>query len=336
MNQRNEGEILRRISRRFDGRPDRAGQPRVVLGMGDDAAILSSGANHELVISSDMFLEGTHFLRRLYSPESVGYKALARAVSDLAAMGAKPHSFLLTIGLPAAATGKWLNGFLAGLQQAAETFRIALIGGDATRYSSIILEITVLGTVPGGKAVLRSGTRPGDIIFVTGQLGAAELGRRLLPQRPGIRLTRPTMGHPLLSAQMFPQPPIEFAQRLAAEGLATAMIDLSDGLSSDLTRLCEASGVGARIEVSSLPLVRIPRIRSARKEDPVELALHGGEDYGLLFTCHPPHLARLRKISRSQKITPIGDITRSRKIEISDALGNVKILAARGWDPFRD
>jgi thiamine-monophosphate kinase len=358
-----ENAILRRMLRAFPRRAQRSLAPYIRVGMGDDAALLDFPAATTLAISADAFLEGVHFLPRLHSPESIGYKALARAVSDLAAMGARPHSFLLALALPRECTGIWLGKFLIGLRRAADTFQISLIGGDTTRHPSVMVQVTVIGVVPRsfssrstvsgsfatpprasrsisslGAGILRSGTRPGDSIFVTGQLGAAELGLHLLPHWPGRPLTRPSTRHPLLSAHLFPRPPIELALRLAAAGIPSAMMDISDGLSSDLPRLCKASGVGARIEIARLPLVRIPRIPQGRERDPVELALHGGDDYGLLFSvpaARLPHLARLKPRRPGEKISCIGQITRSGKIETVDAAGRAQPLLPRGWDPFR-
>jgi thiamine-monophosphate kinase len=335
MTKLDEKTILRRIIRSFSGIVLPRTTPQIRAGIGDDAALLSFKSAGDLALSTDWFLEGVHFLRKLHSPESVGYKALARAVSDLAAMGARPHSFLLALALPDTHTGKWLSRFLIGLRRAAETFRVRLIGGDTTRNSSIVAQITVMGILPSGGAVMRSGAKPGDFIFVTGQLGAAELGLRILPYWPGTPLTRPSLRHPLLSAQMFPRPPVEFAQRVARRSLVTAMMDLSDGLSTDIARLCEAGCVGARIDLSRLPIVRIPRIPCAKKENAVELAFHGGDDYGLLFTMPKSRMRELKTLQRGERVTCIGEITRERKIVTMDSQGRIHPLISEGWDPFR-
>jgi thiamine-monophosphate kinase len=333
-----ENAILRRILRAFPPRRQSPASLRILTGIGDDAAVLAVPAASMLAISTDSFLEGVHFLRRLHSPESIGYKALARAVSDLGAMGARPHSFLLALALPRKLMGPWLGKFLVGLRRASDAFQIPVIGGDTTCHPSVMVQVTVLGVVSPSAGILRSGACPGDLIFVTGQLGAAELGFHLLPHWPGRPLTRPTARHPLLSAHMFPRPPVELAFHLAAARVPSAMMDVSDGLSTDLARLCQASRVGARVEIARLPLVRIPRIPQAQERDPVGLALHGGEDYGLLFTVPPSRLARLgrlQRFARKEKITHIGEITPAGKIETVDAAGRVQPLLPGGWDPFR-
>lgn len=335
MTKLDEEVILRRIVRGFSGLALPPATPQIRAGIGDDAALIKFRDKCELAASTDAFLEGIHFFPKLHSPESVGYKALARAVSDLAAMGARPHSFLLALALPETYTGKWLSRFLIGMRRAAQAFKIRLIGGDTTRNSSIAVQVTVLGILPPGQGVLRSGARPGDLIYVTGQLGAAELGLRILTYWPGTPLMRPSPRHPLLSAHMFPRPPLEFAQRVVHRPLVTAMMDVSDGLSSDIARLCEASGVGASIDVTRLPLVRIPRIPCAKKENAVELALHGGDDYGLLFTMPKSGQRTLERLKRGERVTCIGEITRERKIVTVDSQGRVQLLRPNGWDPFR-
>lgn len=330
-----EEAILRRILHAFPPRNPGSRFPKIRTGMGDDAALLDFSAASTLAISTDAFLEGVHFLPALHSPESVGYKALARAVSDLASMAARPHSFLLTLALPPERTGEWFGKFLAGVRRAADMFEISLIGGDTTCTPAVMVQVTVLGVVSQTTGVLRSGARPSDLIFVTGQLGAAELGLHLLPHWSGRPLTKPSARHPFLSAHMFPRPPLELALRLAAAHITSAMMDISDGLSTDLTRLCKASRLGARIEIAHLPLVRIPRTPQARERDPVELALHGGDDYGLLFTVPQARLRQLKALRTHERITCIGEITSRRKIVTVDLEGHIQALLPRGWDPFR-
>lgn len=313
--------------------------------MGDDAALLRAGAGYETILTCDWFLEGTHFLKDIHPADAVGWRCLARAVSDVAAMGGAPRCFLLSLALPATHTGRWLDQFLRGLRRAARKFECVLAGGDTTRDERILINVTVVGEVPAGKAVRRSGARPGDVIFVSGRLGEAELGLRLL-RRGG-----KWVGDPLLRKHLYPEPRLAQGRWLAERGVVTAMMDLSDGLSTDLPRLCSASGVGARIEAAKLPvvlrgrekMVRAPdRASGARKKerggrslDPVELALNGGDDYELLFTVSPLKLRKLRSARLPGRITPIGVITGGKDIHLVHADGREERLRSRGWDPFR-
>jgi thiamine-monophosphate kinase len=306
------------------------------LGVGDDAAVIAARPATEWAVSSDGFLEGVHFLADTHPADSIGYKALARATSDLAAMGARPRFFLLTLALPHDCIGRWLDRFLGGLKRAARHFGMTLIGGDTTKNPSIFISITVIGDIASGRAITRSGARPGDLIYATGTLGAAQLGLLLLKngQPIGRRLHSS-----LLEAHLYPRVRLNWGTWLARHQLASAMIDVSDGLSTDLSRLCAASGVGARIWADRIPCVTIPTGRSktlARSGlSPLELALNGGEDYELLFTVRPSNLKRLARAPRSAELTQIGQIVRPRQLTLILGDGTEQPLVRGGWDPFR-
>ena len=173
-----ESQLVERIARAL--LPRRAARSRLKIGIGDDAAILSPAARTECVLSCDTFLEDVHFRLKTHPPDSVGYKALARATSDLAAMGATPRYFLLTLALPNARTGSWLDALLKGISRAARELGITVIGGDTTQSRAVFISITVLGEIAPGRALTRSGARPGDIIYVSGKLGRAQLGMDLV------------------------------------------------------------------------------------------------------------------------------------------------------------
>jgi thiamine-monophosphate kinase len=301
------------------------------LGIGDDAAILRPDRASEWVLTCDPFLEDVHFLVAAYPAEAVGYKALARATSDIAAMGARPEIFLLSLAIPASRAGRWLDGLLAGMGRAAREFGLRLAGGDVAKNSKIDLNITVIGSVAPGKALRRSGARPSDGIYVSGRLGQAQLGLELILR--GL-YTKPRWKK-LLAPQFYPKPALALGQWLWQRGVASAAMDISDGLSIDLRRLCEASGVGARIEAAKIPCVTIPDgLRSLRLNPPM-LALHGGEDYGLLF-CVPKRLeARVPRTFRGVALTRVGEIVRGREVKLIDAQGKAAPLEPRGWDHFR-
>jgi thiamine-monophosphate kinase len=307
------------------------GRPSLSLGIGDDAALFRPKSGHELILTCDWFLEGTHFLRREHPPDSIGWKSLARAVSDIAAMGGAPRCCLMSLALPSTHTGRWLELFLGGLRRASSKFHCVLAGGDTTRRDQILINITVVGEVPSGQAILRSGAGPGEILYVSGRMGEAELGLRILQRCP--RLARSHSD--LIKKHLYPEPRLALGQWLLRKGFATAMLDLSDGLSSDLPRLCAASSVGAQLQLASLPKTQYLDIALRLRLDPAELALHGGDDYELLFTV-PAHKANLLP-QRFQGIplTPVGVITRKRALLLQEKPGPLRPLRPCGWDPFR-
>jgi len=325
-----EGVVLERIER-IAGRVGVRGAG-VRLGIGDDAAIFRGTKGFNQILTCDWFLEGSHFLRDKHPADAVGWKCLARAVSDIAAMGGVPRCFLLSLALPESHTGLWLEEFLGGLRLAAKQFECMLIGGDTTRRRDILVNVTVVGEARTGQAVLRSGARPGDILFVSGRLGEAELGLRQIRQSQ----RRANIRDPLLRKHLYPAPRLALGRWLAERGRASAMMDLSDGLSTDLPRLCAASGVGARVEAAKIPAVRLPNQVSAKHgTDPLALALHGGDDYELLFTVPQKKLRRLPRSFRGIPITEIGEVTHEKELLLVDKVGREVRLPNRGWDPFR-
>ena len=299
------------------------------VGADDDAAIWQPRKGQETILTSDWFLEGTHFLRELHPAESVGWKCLARAASDIAAMGGIPRCFLLNLALPKTATGKWLSGFLRGLRRAAHALRCALAGGDTTRQERILINVTVVGEVAKGRAVLRSGARPDDLLFVSGRLGEAELGLRLLRKSRGKART----GSDAVRKHLYPEPRLALGNWLARNRLASAMMDVSDGLSTDLARLCEQSGVGAVTSEGALPTAK-----GVSRAEAVRLALHGGDDYELLFTVPASRIRRFRRLWRGQQgvaISCIGGITRKAGLFLVKDEAVAEELVPGGWDPFR-
>jgi len=302
----------------------------VRIAIGDDAAIWRRRVGYETVLTCDWFLQGTHFLPDRHPPDSVGWKCLARAVSDIAAMGAEPRCFLLSLALSDSRTGAWLDHFLRGLRAASMKLKCPVAGGDTTRNHQILMNVTVVGECRRGLALLRSGAKPGDAIFVTGRLGEAEYGLRLLRERKG----RVNWRDALLRKHLYPEPRLAAGAWLAERKLATAMMDLSDGLSSDLPRLCRASGVGARIEEGRLPVVRLAG-RDTKRFDATQLALNGGDDYELLFTVAEKNVARIPRRLGGVSVTRIGELTSARKIVLASADDRSHEIESGGWDPFR-
>jgi thiamine-monophosphate kinase len=326
----NEDSLVQRIARVF-AQGQTHGRSALKAGVGDDAALLAPRRGYETILTCDWFLEGTHFLRDRHPADAVGWKCLARAVSDIAAMGGQPRCFLLSLALPQTYTGHWLDEFLLGLRRAARKFCCFLAGGDTTRRKEILINVTVVGEVREGQAVLRSGAKPGDVIFVSGRLGEAELGLRLLRSAKAVANKR--IG--AVKKHLYPEPRLALGRWLADKCLANAMMDLSDGLSSDLPRLCAASGVGATIEEAKLPIVPTAVDKRTERFDGLQLALDGGDDYELLFAVPREKVARIPRSSRGLLLTNIGEITRGRIIFRKDKNNGKLELAAGGWDPFR-
>jgi thiamine-monophosphate kinase len=330
MNTRNtpENDFIRRI--RSAGAGNSRRDSAVQLGIGDDAALFSPRRGYETILTCDWFLEGTHFLCDKHPADSVGWKCLARAVSDIAAMGGEPRCFLLSLALPETHTGGWLNEFLAGLRRAARKFKCPLAGGDTTRRDEILMNVTVVGEVRSGCALLRSDAQPGDLIYVSGRLGEAELGLRRLRS-----MRRIGKGDARLRKHLYPEPRIALGRWLSHYGTATSMLDLSDGLSTDLTRLCAASGVGARLEASRIPTASKSKQFGIKNVDDLDLAMNGGDDYELLFTVRPSKTNRIPRAFQGVPLSAIGEIKRDRRLKVIQLDGQETELRSGGWDPFR-
>ena len=305
----------------------RRGVPRgrgVITGIGDDCAVLRIPAGHQVLVTTDFTIEGVHFRRAWHPPEVVGFRCLARGLSDLAAMGGDPQAAFLSLALPRELRQNWIDQFMKGLLGLASSFNVALAGGDTSESPhGVLADIVVVGSVPKGWSILRSSARPGDRLYVTGELGgaAAALGEFMAGRKASPK-DFPRHFHP--------DPRVAVGRFLRKQKLASAMIDLSDGLSTDLAHLCEESGVGAEIVEAAIPRARIGKKGNALD---IDHALHGGEDYELLFTAHPgkhvPH--RIAGVA----VTLIGEITRSRRVIIRSPNRKGSPLQAQGWQHFR-
>jgi len=306
------------------GRPG-ASRRVVFTGIGDDCAVLRLPPGHESLVTTDFTLEGIHFRRDWHPPESVGHRCLTRGLSDIAAMGGEPVAAFLSLALPGDLPQSWVDHFARGLISLAEKFGITLAGGDtAESPNGILADIVVVGTAPKGKSVLRSGARPGQRIFVSGELGGSAAALVRLRSNPKKKLDpRGFRRH------FYPEPRVELGRVLRQKGLASAMIDTSDGLSTDLAHLCEESGVGAELDAALIPRARVAK--PARQVD-LDLALHGGEDYELLFTA--PSGKRIPAQIAGVALTEIGRITRLPKIFLRTRPNIVLELEPRGWQHF--
>jgi len=317
------------IARHFTraGRHGLPGQaPGVALGVGDDCALLAPAPGQQLAVSTDMLVEGRHFLSTI-APERLGHKALAVNLSDLAACGAEPFAFTLALALPRG-DDNFAAGLARGLFALADAYGIALVGGDTTA-GPLTLSITVLGQVPPGRALLRSGARAGDRLWVSGQLGDARLALEVF--RGTVDVTGTAFDR-VRRAMELPQPRVSLG--LALRGVATSAIDLSDGLVGDLGHVLARSGVGATVEVDAIPRSEIVAMHPRALQHTCVLA--GGDDYELLFTAPPAQDEAVRAAGARAgvAVTPIGRIEAEAGLRFMDATGAPLAFAERGFDHF--
>jgi len=306
----------------------------VRLGIGDDCALLGVRAGEELAVTTDLSIAGRHFRLDWHPAEAVGHRTLARGLSDLAAMGARPVAAFLSLGLPGEltrATGRraaWVTRFFDGLLALADAAKTPLAGGDLAETPIAVADIVLVGAVRRGRALLRSGARAGDLLYVTGALGGAAAGLARLAEFAGMGTgTRlPKRLELVLRPHLYPQPRIAQGLWLAGHRLATAALDLSDGLSTDLAHLCEESGGAAVVDAAALPIA---------PGATMEQALNGGEDYELLFTARAD--AKVPRSIGGVRVTRIGRMVKARRGQAQVTLVTERgrePLAARGWEHF--
>ena len=314
-------------------------------GIGDDAAVFRQRAGRDTVITADLLVEDIDFRRRSTPPDALGHKALAVSLSDIAAMGARPRYALLSVGVHCAIwRTRFLEDFYEGFFALAARTGVALIGGDVSRTPEhIVIDCIVLGEAKHKHMIQRAGARPGDQLFVTGALGGATAGLRELESRRGRRNASATARARRLSArertaliarQQRPEPRLTWGALLGEQRLASAMIDLSDGLSSDLAHLCRASDAGALIEAASIPVD--PNIAAAGFDNSAALdfALHGGEDFELLFAVSPRKAARLPRELDGAPVTRIGEVRPVAEGLKIRAHGRTRTLKPAGFQHF--
>jgi thiamine-monophosphate kinase len=312
----------------------------VALGIGDDCAILRPPAGSEVLVTTDFTLENRHFRRDLHPAESVGHRCLARGLSDIAAMGAAPLAAFLSLALPremmATAAGRlWVERFFSGLHALGVRYRTPLAGGDTAESPAglILADIVLVGSAPAGRSLRRSGAKAGDALYCTGSLGgaAAELAGMLARGRM-VRVA--AKNRPGSHPHLFPEPRIGVGAALLRRGLATACLDISDGLSTDLMHLCAESGVDAEVNEAALPIH--PLAAKLGREAGLKMALHGGEDYELLFAA--PASVKMPRSIAGVAITRIGSVTRRRRgqprMTLVDADGSRSTLEPAGWEHF--
>ena len=357
-----------RKPRRGQGNAEALSIPAVALGIGDDCAILRPSAGSEVLVTTDFTLETVHFRREWHAPESVGHRCLARGLSDLAAMGAKPLAAFLSLALPAelvrssAGRPSWRERFFDGFLSLADKNKVPLAGGDTAQSPLItaassprhksrqastglaLMDIVLVGTAPRGRALRRSSAKAGDRIFVTGYLGGAAAELAELSANPRRFRNATTAiedaGMPNLLPHLFPEPRLAVGAWLLKNRRASAAIDISDGLSTDLDHLCEESGLAATVDASAIPIHPMAqRVAGMDRDNALHLALHGGEDYELLFTASP-NMHVPRRIA-GVAITCIGEMRVGKRLtprvalrEKLDGRESAWPLLARGWEHF--
>jgi|HubBroStandDraft_1064217.scaffolds.fasta_scaffold17160_2 thiamine-monophosphate kinase len=334
------GELA--LIRHIRSRVGKSPFPGLTLGIGDDCALLRPRPGHEFAVTTDLCIDGRHFRLDWHTPESIGHRALARGLSDLAAMGAEPVAAFLSLGLPRSLanppgrpSASWVARFFNGLLALAAAYKTPLAGGDLSETPVPLADIVLIGSVPAGKALLRSTAHPGDLLYVTGTLGGGaaalphfdQLAKQSKPRSNGLDPARiPMELEPLLARHLWPQPRIAQGLRLRSQRLASATMDLSDGLSTDLARLCEESRVAAEINPALLPI---------HPGATLDYALHGGDDYELLFTAAPT--TRMPGRIAGVPITRIGRILRARPgrppVTLITQHGS-QPLKRQGWEHF--
>ena len=348
-----EKPLLQRIRRAAARRGHRLG-----LGIGDDCAVLRLPRGHEALVTTDFSLQGVHFRRDWHPADAIGHRCLTRGHSDIAAMGGIPQAAFLSLALPADIPQKWVDQFISGLLKLADRYSVQLAGGDTAQSpQGIMADIVVLGSVPAGQAILRSGAKPGDLIYVTGNLGSSHAA--LMRLRKGEHLQpKSHLKH------FYPEPRIAVGQFLRDKKLASAMIDISDGLSTDLAHICQESKVGAVLYAEALANLAAVRAEEAAKSraagtldeprfvsghdfsrakrhttkpgalapEALESAVNGGDEYELVFTARPDR--RIPDQIAGIPITRIGEVVRGKNMKLITN-GESRLLKPAGWEHFR-
>lgn len=315
----------------------------IVVGIGDDTAALRVRGDRLLLVTCDIQLEGRHFLREKIAPQQLGRKAMAINLSDIASMGGLPRYALVSLGLPKDLEVAWVDGLYEGLKEEGARFGTHIVGGNITSSPLILVDITLFGEVEEEFLLRRSGAQVGDRLLVTGTLGASATGLAWLLQGDKAIDVDATMQREVarvVAAHLTPTPRVKEGRAIATTGLATAMIDLSDGLASDVAHICERSNVGVRVEAARLPISPATRsVAQALGQDPLSLALFGGEDYELLLTAPPDRVEGLASTvwqATGTPLTEIGEIIpakEGRTLVLAD--GRRMPLEPGGWDHFR-
>lgn len=332
----NERQIIEYIASLAEQRTAHSG---LIQGIGDDCAVVAKDGRLVWLLTMDTLIEQVHFAPAFHPPKLLGRKAVSVNVSDIAAMGGKPLFVLLSLGLPTGFDDAWYRAFASGLVEACRDYGCMLIGGDTVASpQGFNCSLTLIGEMEQERVLLRSGARPGDTIWVSGALGFAAAGLDLLTRGTGLE----GGFAPLCDRHLDPLARVALGGGLSESGLVHAMMDLSDGLATDLAHLCRRSGVGARLVAEQLPgLVGLAEAAELLGKDPVHWAISGGEDYELLFTADADAHAYLRTLGQrcGVPLTPVGTITEGREVlllrRLPDGRLQEQVVGYQGYDHFR-
>jgi len=308
--------------------------PDVLVGPGDDAAaVLGPEGGQALLLTCDAMVEDVHFRRRWMSPGEVGWKVMVRNLSDIAAMGGEPGHAVVTCGFPPGTDVEFVDALVDGLDEAARTYGARIVGGDIVRCAALFVSVALTGHADEDKLLRRSGCQPGDALMVTGELGASAAG--LLALEAGKQEHFPEA----VRAHVHPEPRLAAGRALARAGIATAAIDISDGLASDAARLAEESRVGVSVSLASVPVAESCReVCRALGKDPLGLALHGGEDHELLFTVRADRVQEAMEILRDQAgiaAAQVGGIVEKERGLLALKPDGTTVPLGEGWNHFR-
>jgi len=327
-----ESEIISRIRRRSRSRGD------VLIGIGDDAAVLKNTSETDLLACCDLMVESVHFRLDWTTPRMLGRKALAVNLSDIAAMGGVPKFAMISVALPGRCSAEFIDELFGGIFELADEHGVSIVGGDTSRsQDSLFIDVSVIGECETGKAVIRRGAKTGDKIYVSGSLGASALGLSLL--KDGCRLEdlkdRGDAKRRAIIKHLAPEPRLKLGRALGEAGLATSMIDISDGLSTDLWHILDESKAGALIHAEAIPIAGcvLSVMAGSQAVDPLRLALDGGEDYELLFTVRPESEKQLMAVAETigTRITAIGEIVGDNRLSI-ELNGSIESAERSGYE----
>jgi thiamine-monophosphate kinase len=321
INDISEKDLIEKIEKDFF-----SSKPGLLLGIGDDAAVIKADKK-SFILTKDLLLEKTHFYKDRHPAFFLGRKSLNINLSDIAAMGGRPLYALLGLGLPEKTSPKWVEDFMAGIKSAGDEFDVILAGGDLCQAELISISVTVIGE--GENIIKRSGARPGDLIYVSGTLGDSAQGLQFMKE--GIQLGREREKDVFLSAFFNPIPQVALGRAISQNKTASSMIDVSDGLSVDLNHICEESGAGAEIFVDQIPFSDELRLF---QDDVMEMCLHGGEDYSLLFTVPQDKKPQVDSLRKEHRLTEIGKITEGKDLYLVKTDGSKEKFDIKGYQHF--